>query len=44
MFVDVIVVHVVQMPIMQVVDMSRVANRGVSAVCTVMMGMIGVMR
>ena len=43
MFVDVILMHMVKMAVVKIVDMAIMANRGVSAVGTVLMGMVGVM-
>jgi hypothetical protein len=44
MFVNMIVVHVVQMPVMQIIYMPLVANRDVSTVWAVPMAVISVMR
>ena len=44
MLVDMILVHVVQVPVMQIIHMPLVANRDVSAVWAVPMAVIGVMR
>ena len=44
MFVDMILVHVVQVPVMQIIHMPLVANRDVSAVWAVLMAVVGVMR
>jgi hypothetical protein len=43
MFVNVIAMHVMQMTIMEVVNMSIVANRGMSTVWAVLVGMVSVM-
>src|SRR5258707_152905 len=40
MLVDMIVMHVVQMAVMQIVDMPVVANRDVTAVWAMLMGMV----
>jgi len=42
MFVDMILVHMVQMAIVKIVDMPVMANRGVSTVRAVAMGVVGV--
>lgn len=43
MFVNMILVHMVQMPIVQVINMAVVANRSVSAVGTVPMSVVGML-
>jgi hypothetical protein len=40
MFVDVILVHVMQMTIVKIVDMAVMPDRGVAAVRAVLMGMV----
>jgi hypothetical protein len=42
MFVDVILVHVMQMTIVKIVHMTVMPNRGVAAVRAMLMGVIGV--
>jgi hypothetical protein len=42
MFVDVILVHVVEMAIVQIIDVAVMANRGVPAIRAMLMGMVGV--
>jgi hypothetical protein len=41
MFVDVILMHVVKMAVVKIVHMAIMANRGVSAVWAVLMGVVG---
>jgi hypothetical protein len=41
MFVDVILVHMVEMPIVKIVHMAVMANRGVPAVRAMLMGVVG---
>jgi hypothetical protein len=41
MFVDMVPMHMVQMTVVQIVDVAFVTNRGMPAVWTVLMGMIG---
>src|SRR5262245_45995179 len=41
MFVDMIPMHMVQMAVVQIVDVAVVTNRGMPAVWTVLMGMVG---
>ena len=43
MFVNVIAVHVMQMTVVKIVNMSTVANRGMSTLWAVLMGMVSVM-
>jgi hypothetical protein len=42
MFVDVILVHVVEMAIVQIVDVAVMANRGVPAIRAMLMRVVGV--
>ena len=41
MFVDVILVHVVEMAIVQIIDVAVMANRGVPAIRAMLMGVVG---
>jgi hypothetical protein len=43
MLVDMILVHVVQMPVVQVIDVTFVAHRRMPAIGTMLVGMIGMM-
>ena len=43
MFVDVILMHMVEVAVVKIVDMAIMADRGMSTVWAVLMGMVGMM-